>query len=43
LVGGWWMRGLVGGCMGWLVELQFGGVSEGWVFLTFDDGREDLG
>jgi hypothetical protein len=39
-----WVGWLVdGGCVGWLVELKFGAVSEGWVFLTFDNGREDMG
>jgi hypothetical protein len=32
-----------GGCMGWLVELRFGGISKGWVFCLFDDGGEGLG
>jgi hypothetical protein len=33
----------LGGYVGWLVELHFGDVSEGWVFRTFGNGGEDLG
>jgi hypothetical protein len=31
------------GYVGWLVELHFGVVSEGWVLWVFSNGGEDLG